>query len=405
MLFALLAEVISMNILHSNIQLDSDSMQPLQPNKPVKHSISAPINYSQDYAGPSLVITKSTITDQVNLFKQALPNVVPYYAVKANPIPEVIQHLNGLDVFFEIASLGELELLKSLKIKPSRIIYSNPVKTPISIQAAYEYGINWYSFDCKEELEKLNKLAPHGHYELRLSSSGKGSVWPLNNKFGVDDDDALELIEFAISKHIKIAGLTFHVGSQCTESKSWIMALERCQTLLKLFASKHMPIKLLNIGGGFPCHMNSSIPDFQLLMQPVKAKIISLMKDHTELKLCAEPGRFLLASSGVLTCQIIGTTIKKQQPWAFLDCGYYNGLMELSADFGYELVSNRPGKAIPWVIAGPTCDSIDCFTPNYLLPEKSASGDVIQIPNMGAYANTCVSNFNGFDGPKLYVID
>ncbi len=126
-------------------------------------------------------------------------------------------------------------------------------KTPTSIVKAFEYGINWFAFDNKEELEKLNQLAPNKQYELRISTNGKGSVWPLTKKFGVDIQSAIELINHAHENKIKISGLTFHVGSQCTAANSWLAALQDCNTVIKHMLDKNMPIEMLNIGGGFPC--------------------------------------------------------------------------------------------------------------------------------------------------------
>ena len=396
----------------------SELKQPLSP-------FSYPLRVIQpEYTGPTLHIQLSKISEQVALFKLALPTVTPHYAVKANPLPQVLKHLSNLGVNFEIASLTELSLMKQLKVDGERIIFSHPIKTPASIVKAFEYGINWFAFDNKEELEKLNQLAPNKQYELRISTNGKGSVWPLTKKFGVDIQSAIELINHAHENKIKISGLTFHVGSQCTDAKSWLTALQDCNTVIKHMLDKNMPIEMLNIGGGFPCDTQDLIYEDQGLicedqdkphnfidfMQPVreylnklKANLASL--DKIDLDICAEPGRFLLASSGVLTCQIISTTVKQSQPWAYLDCGYYNGLMELSENFGYTLTSQRNGKQVPWIIAGPTCDSIDCFEPMYDLPNDCQAGDVLTIKNMGAYANACVTQFNGFEGPTVFVTD
>ena len=357
---------------------------------------------ARHYAGPTLTINTQKISEQVALFKQALPHVTPHYAVKANPLPEVLMHLHSLGVNFEIASQGELSLLKSLGIPASRIIFSNPIKTPASILAAVEYGVEYFAFDNPEELLKLHKLAPNAKYELRISTNGKGSVWPLTKKFGVDIDQALALIRFSRKHHINISALTFHVGSQCTQSQAWLTALHDCQKIIRYMNKQSMTLDMLNIGGGFPCALNESSASFYDFMQPVN-QALEMFKQKTNVKMCAEPGRFLVASSGTLSCQIISTTKKNRQPWAFLDCGYYNGLMELTEDFGYQLQSRRTGEKIPWTIAGPTCDSVDCFTPKYELPKDSQAGDIISIENMGAYAHTCVSNFNGFDGPSIHI--
>jgi len=327
--------------------------------------------------------------------------VKPHFAVKANPLPKLLLHLKNLGVGFEIASQGELELMQELGIAADDIIFSNPIKTPASIKAAYEYGIKWFAFDCQEELDKLFQLAPNASYELRISTSGLGAVWPLTTKFGMPLDAASKIIDYATQHKMPVAGLTFHVGSQCTRAQSWIDAIEQCQLLMQQMIKCGLPLKLLNLGGGFPCAISKSGPSLTELMQPLHSTLAALPQP---IELVAEPGRFLIAAAGTLTCQIISTTNRQQQRWAFLDCGYYNGLMELKENFGYELKSRRGGTLSPWIIAGPTCDSLDMFEQAFLLPVNSEAGDIIDIPNLGAYANTCATNFNGFEVPTVNII-
>jgi len=370
---------------------------------PVKHT---PVQLKSvvvddDYQGPELTMNLDAIDQQVAQFRHALPQVTAHFAVKANPLPELLKHLKQLGVGFEIASQGELKLMQVLQVPPEHIIFSNPIKTPASIKAAVDYGIKWFAFDCREELDKLFTLAPNAQYELRISTSGAGAVWPLTTKFGMDVNAAKHLIDYAALHNMPVAGLTFHVGSQCTRVQSWIEAIEECKILLSHMRQSGLALKLLNLGGGFPCAISKNCPSLTTLMQPLHDTLASLPE---EVKLVAEPGRFLIAAAGNLTCQIISTTTRQQQNWAFLDCGYYNGLMELKEDFGYELKSRRRGKLSPWTIAGPTCDSLDMFDQPFLLPANSAAGDILDIPNMGAYANTCATNFNGFAVPKVNIV-
>ncbi len=360
-----------------------------------------PVVTRDSYQGPELTMNLGAIDQQVTQFRCALPQVKAHFAVKANPLPTLLKHLKQLGVGFEIASQGELELMQALQVPAEHIIFSNPIKTPASIKAAVEYGIKWFAFDCREELDKLFALAPNAHYELRLSTSGVGAVWPLTTKFGMDVNAAKQLISYAAQRNMPVAGLTFHVGSQCTRVQSWIEAIEECKILLSHMVKSGLALKLLNLGGGFPCAISEDSPSLTTLMQPLHDVLATLPED---VKLVAEPGRFLIAAAGTLTCQIISTTTRQQKNWAFLDCGYYNGLMELKENFGYELKSRRGGKLSPWTIAGPTCDSLDMFDQPFLLPANSEAGDIIDIPNMGAYANTCATNFNGFAVPTVNIV-
>ncbi|NIB40092.1 type III PLP-dependent enzyme [Pseudomaricurvus alkylphenolicus] len=352
----------------------------------------------QDYCGPELHISTDSLTHQVQAFRKALPGIRPHFAVKANPAPELLAHLDAQGVDFEIASEGELALMQQLGICGKRIIFSNPIKTPRSIQQAVSYGIEWYAFDCLEELQSLQQHAPEGRFELRISTDGKGAVWPLSHKFGAGPDDAEAILKYAAENGLQVQGVTFHVGSQCLDPQAWVRAIERSRELLSRMQELGLKPALLNLGGGFPCQTSAHVPSINAIGTAILSALETLPQG---LEIVAEPGRFLVAPAGTIRCQIINTTLRQGRPWAFLDCGYYNGLIEMTTDFGFTPRSSRCGDLCDWVIAGPTCDSIDHFSPNYQLPADSRAGDLIEIPNMGAYSNACAVSFNGFPGPRL----
>lgn len=374
------------------------SSAPQQNCRPA-HSV---LKHTSDYEGPELVIDLNAITIQATAFQKALPQVQPHYAVKANPHPEVLRHLYSLGIKFEIASQGELKLLQELGIDGRDIIFSNPIKTPSSIRAAVDYGIQWFAVDCIEELKSLEKNAPNGFYELRLPTDGQGSVWPLSTKFGTTDDTLAPILTYAADRGLNLAGVTFHVGSQCTQAASWITAITRAKQVLSLMKDLGLTPRLLNIGGGFPTQVNDEIPSIGELAKTLAPALATL---PSELHVVAEPGRFMVGSAGTLHCQVINTTARHGQNWAYLDCGYYNGLIEMSSHFGFQLQSQRQGPLTEWVIAGPTCDSIDTFEPLYQLPQDTQADDLLSIANVGAYSNACACDFNGFDVPRLTVLE
>ena len=358
---------------------------------------------SSSYSGPHLYLESQRIAHQYRSFQQALPMVNPYYAVKANPHPDIIRLLDRLGCSFDIASEGELALLQGLGIHPRKILFSNPIKSTSSLVAARDYGILWYACDSLEELQKLSHWVPDGQYELRLQTDGRGSVWPLDNKFGVDMDEARGLIDYAAQHQLPLSGLTFHVGSQCTASDSWLRAIHNCRELLQYMQAQSLSPRLLNIGGGFPSAIHRDIPDIESLTAPLRMALHETIKSLPGNPLiAAEPGRFLVADAGTLHCQVIATASRHGEPWAYLDCGYYNGLMELNEAFGFQLRNKSRGGAVcSWTVAGPSCDSIDVFAPRYLLPANTRCGDLIEIPHMGAYCVSCASEFNGFCVPEV----
>ena len=151
--------------------------------------------------------------------------------MKANPDIEILRFLNDLKLGFEISSEGELEILSSLGVEPERIISSNPVKSLKFLNLASSYGINYFSYDSEDEIEKLSQFVPRCNVYVRLSVPNEGSEWPLSKKFGVELDEAAALLSAAKEKGLNPVGITFHVGSQCTNIYNWHIALDKAKAL------------------------------------------------------------------------------------------------------------------------------------------------------------------------------
>ncbi|GAB3092839.1 type III PLP-dependent enzyme [Aestuariicella hydrocarbonica] len=381
--------------------LPLDSPIPPHSPSPATPQCGRELSLPKDYP-PQLRIDLATITRQVKAFHRALPRVTPYYAVKANPHPRILKHLQQLGMRFEIASEGELQLLQSLGIAGADVMFSNPIKTPQSTRAAERHGIQWYAFDCLEELVSLSTHAPNGRFVLRIAVDNRDSVWPLDSKFGADEDNIDRLLNYAAAHRLNVAGLAFHVGSQCKSSSSWQDAIKRCLKIFAKMKALGLTPRLLNIGGGFPTPISPAIISIETIARELQPMLEAIPQ---EIEVAAEPGRYVVAASGTLHCQIVRTTQRQQQSWAYLNCGFYGGLIELNEAFGFELISERPGPLGPWVIAGPTCDAIDRFTPLYQLPLASRAGDRIRIPHMGAYCTACACEFNGFPAPEIHLYD
>ena len=124
---------------------------------------------------PFLLIDSDTVREKVSLIGQQIKDSKVFYAVKANPDRKILKFLNDLNLGFEISSEGELEILASLGVVPERIISSNPVKSLKFLRLASSYGINYFSYDSEDEIEKLSTYAPHCNVYVRLSVPNEGS--------------------------------------------------------------------------------------------------------------------------------------------------------------------------------------------------------------------------------------
>lgn len=355
---------------------------------------------SHDDAPPYLLIDREVLKEKVNLIGKGITDSKVFYAVKANPDIEVLRFINEFNIGFEIASEGELTILQELKVSPDRIITSNPIKTFKFLKAAVQYGVDYYAFDSFAEVEKLAKYAPGKKVYVRLTVPNEGSEWPLSKKFGVEMEEAVQLLLYAQKKGLEPVGITFHVGSQCSNIYNWHTAIDKARQVKELAQKEGIEIKMLNIGGGYPIEYLKKVPT----IETIESKIDSLLqKSFPQTEIFIEPGRAVVGDAGVFVSKIIGKAQRGDENWLYIDVGVFNGLMESIGGIKYQYIVGSRGDEKEWTIAGPSCDSFDVIDKGVLLPEPDV-GSLILILSAGAYTISYASEFNGFSIPKTFLI-
>ncbi|HRN81123.1 type III PLP-dependent enzyme [Nitrosomonas europaea] len=355
----------------------------------------------QGYQKPFLLIDSNIIRSKARRFKTSMPRVRPHYAAKANPDPRVLKTLIEEGVGFEIASIAELDLLMSLGVPAAEIFYSNPMKSRAYIEYAAAKGVEWYVLDSIEELRKIVSIKPDAKLYLRIDTPNIGSDWPLAGKFGTHLVDVSEIIDEAVRLKADLAGVTFHVGSQCRNPQNWRVGIERAQTVFASMREAGLKPRLLNLGGGYPVRHVKPIPSIEVIAEVINEAIADLPED---IHVMAEPGRYLVSDSACFVCRVVGTATRNGKRWMYWDAGIFGGIIEVSEGLRYEILTQRNGSLIPWSVAGPTCDSVDVLMHDEMLPEDIQENDFIFIPNAGAYTTSYASNFNGFPLPDVVVI-
>jgi ornithine decarboxylase len=348
----------------------------------------------------------SVIRDRYEQFHEELrelSNAKVFYAVKANPHLDIVKLLYELGAGFEVASQDELEIISNLDIPPSTIISSNPIKIPIFIESAYERGVNSFTFDSHTEIEKLSRLATGSNVYVRLLVPNTGSEWPLDKKFGVDVEDAVSLLLEARRKNLEPYGIAFHVGSQCSSPTTWIKAIEKTKVVWELVKKQGIELRSINIGGGFPCRYTERVPSIREIIQAVKKSLKANFSHAQDIEIIAEPGRALVGEAGILVTTVIGQATRAGQDWLYLDAGVFNGLMEVMGGIKYQFIKANSGAVKCWVLAGPSCDSMDIIVERVELPEPEI-GDRLYIIPAGAYTTAYASNFDGFHIPEIHII-
>jgi len=357
------------------------------------------------HATPYLLCDLETVRDRYRRLTTALPGVDCHYAMKCNSAPELLETLSGIGSRFEVASLGELAMLQRVGVDPAEVLYSNTVKPPAHVAAAYEAGLWRFAFDSDGELHKLATHAPGASVIVRIRVDDSASAFPLSRKFGADVEDAVRLMLLARSLGLKPYGVTFHVGSQCSTPLAWRQAIAACALLMVNLQAHGIQLEMLNLGGGFPARYVDEVPTLDTLSQVIFSSIEELLPYHPT-TIAAEPGRFLVAESGVIAAGILGREIRAGENWLYLDTGAYHGLMETQQTVGqwrYPLWTSRADHAnaslAPYTVTGPSCDSSDTMFVGAMLPNGLDVGDRLYIASTGAYTLSYASHFNGFAPP------
>src|ERR1700683_1131900 len=175
--------------------------------------------------GPCLVVDLDVVRENYQAFAKTLPDSRVFYAVKANPAPELLTLLAKLGSCFDTASVAEIEMVLAAGATPDRISYGNTIKKERDIARAFALGIRLFAVDCKAEVEKIARAAPGSRVFCRFLFDCAGAEWPLSRKFGCDAAMAVDVLDLAKRLGLEPCGISFHVGSQQRKGKAWGRAL------------------------------------------------------------------------------------------------------------------------------------------------------------------------------------
>ncbi|MFN3282760.1 MAG: type III PLP-dependent enzyme [Pseudothermotoga sp.] len=356
---------------------------------------------------PFLLIDLDIVEENYKKLSKAIPGCKIFYAIKANSHPRIIERLRDLGSNFDVASIGEIRKLVSLGITPDRMIFANPIKREKDIAAAYDLGLDLFAADSVMELDKIAENAPGSQVVIRVAVENTHSDWPLSRKFGVDMLVAVDLIAYAQKLRLIPVGVSFHVGSQNYDPHSWSNAIERVAKIF-YWADRNFGInlKILDIGGGIPVKHVKPIPTVEEIGHIVMQSINEYLYGVRGLQVFAEPGRSMVGNSAILVSKVLLRCQRGSEEWVYIDAGVFHGLMETIENFRYEIQvdGKESDQKIPFVLAGPTCDSVDKVYDDAMLPYNVTLDDVVYFINAGAYTVEYGTNFNGIPSPKVYFV-
>lgn len=361
--------------------------------------------------GPCMILDLDVVRENYEGFVKALPQSRIFYAVKANPAPEILRLLVSLGSSFDTATVAEIEMVLDAGATPDRISFGNTIKKERDIARAYELGVSLYAVDCVEEVEKVARAAPGARVFCRVLTDGEGAEWPLSRKFGCVPEMAVTVLRRAHELGLNAYGVSFHVGSQQTNLNAWDRALADASRVFRTLAKEGIVLKLVNMGGGFPTRYLKDVPSAQAYGMAIFDSLSKHFGNRIP-ETIIEPGRGMVGNAGVIRSEVVLVSKKSENDklrWVYLDVGKFNGLAEtMDEAIRYPIETAKDDdEKVPCVLAGPTCDSADVMyekTP-YPLPISLTVGDEILIEGTGAYTTTYASvAFNGFEPIRSYVI-
>lgn len=356
------------------------------------------------FGSPLLVVDCEQVRRQYRALRDALPGVDLHYALKPLPHASVVATLRDEGAFFDLATTGEVELVKAQGIAPERCIHTHPIKRDSDIRDALRFGVTTFVVDNPDEIRKFVRYRKRAELLLRVCFRSPTAVCDLSKKFGCEPGAVLGLIETARRLGVRVRGLSFHVGSQATDPAKYVEAIQACTNLIAEALLAGLPsLEVLDIGGGFPVHYTDAVMPIGEFCAPIRAALAKLPK---HVRVIAEPGRFIAAPAAIAVSTVMGKAKRDGRWWYYLDDGLYGSYSGQLFDHAkYPVTALRDGAELfDSVLAGPTCDSIDVIDDNIALPELEV-GDLVVGRMMGAYTWASATDFNFFKRAKVVVMN
>ena len=359
---------------------------------------------AREQGTPVVLVEHDLIRLNCAEFTKHLPRVQPYYAVRANPAPEIIRTLHETGAGFDVRSLPEFTLCYD-NLKPlspaerrdfirDRIIYTNPIKPRETLQALNPFK-PLVTCDHLGELEKIRQYAPLAGVVLRLRLPGpKGE--PARGS-GFDRDEAQGLLEAAPGMRLAVEGLSVSVVSRRGTNHNLIRSLNLAAEIIHEVPGQRL--RFLDLGGGFPAVHERHVKTFSELARRINAEIDRLFPK--DLQILGRPGRFLVASAGTALARIIGRSVQEGRTCYYIDDSVYqtySGL--LTGQCAYRFRAFKRGSTGPCAVFGQTGERLDVISPAEELPELEVD-DLLYCENVGAYSHTFSAWGNSFPPPKV----
>ncbi|XP_064081326.1 ornithine decarboxylase-like [Macrobrachium nipponense] len=360
---------------------------------------------------PFYILDLGDIIQKVEVWRDLMPRVKIFYAVKCNDNKTLLETMAVLGTGFDCASKKEIRQVLSLGVNPSRIIYAHPCKSENELRYASKLNVPLMTFDSREELVQVEKCYPKAELVLRIQCDALKATYKFGSKYGASMEYTEELLGMAKDLGLDVVGVSFHVGSGCQELDVYSRAIAEAKKIFNKAEALGMRLTLLDIGGGFPGRISDGMEKFASVINSALDEYFP-PQDYNDLKIIGEPGRYISTSAFTLATSIKakktvvedGQVVKMYYINDGIYCSFSANLFE--GEIYSPVVMNKlteedtEQRSVIW---GPSCCSCDILKKNICLPNLERS-DWLYWPDMGAYTLTNASPFNGFPPPLVHAM-
>ncbi|MDI3543120.1 MAG: ornithine decarboxylase, partial [Candidatus Atribacteria bacterium] len=267
------------------------------------------VSLVKQFDTPLFVINKEKLLCNYRTFQEFFPEVEIYYAVKANPHPFIIRTLKEAGSSFDVASLQEIELVLSQGVPPEKMIFANTIKRKKGLRYARQVGVDLMTYDNEEELKKIAMIYPEAQLLVRIKTPSGGSRANLSYKFGAEPDMAPALLLQAKKMGLKPVGISFHVGSPCSNVNNYLYSLQKIREIVEEISGE-ISISTIDIGGGFPLNLYKEEGEgsLEIFSKAINPHLQEFLKEG--FRVIAEPGRVIVGSAAFLVTKVIGKAVR-----------------------------------------------------------------------------------------------
>lgn len=370
---------------------------------------------ADNYGTPAYVYSRAALEHNFLAYKNALVDDkhLICYAVKANSNIAVLNLLARLGSGFDIVSAGELERVLVAGGDPAKIVFSGVAKTASEMAKAIDAGIHCFNVESVSELELLQDVAAAVeatvNVSLRVNPDVDAKTHPYistglkENKFGIDIEEAINIYRQGKDlSNLRLVGVDCHIGSQLTDMRPFLDAIDRVLELVDTLAENDIVIEHLDLGGGLGVCYKDEVP-------PTPAEFLAAVQKHLagrDLQLIFEPGRSIVANTGILLTRVEYLKSNSAKNFAIIDAAMNDMLRPALYQAWMDIKPVQPKddiKALHYDVVGPVCETGDFLGKDREL--ALAEGDLLALFGAGAYGFTMASNYNSRGRPPEIIVD